>query len=268
LLFDIENGRRIISERMQVLEVSDWDIDEYLHYYDFPSLDLSRDATSEYVSLLDKLKPDLAIYDSWVGFLAACGLEDNSSTNVEEWANAYVHPTKSRDCTVVILDHVPHDANRSRGATRKKDLVDIQWSLKKVKAFDRSNVGFIQLSREKDREGWLPERVGFSIGGSEEGFVFRRSEGTMADTTDELPESAREAERALKSFDTAGATYTEWRKATVWKDGKPMGDSTFRTARSKLMEPSHKRVRQDGDRYYSNNSNQAAIAVDTVDDGN
>ncbi len=199
--------------------------------------------------MLDDVEPDLIIFDSWIGFLAACGLDENSPTHVEEWANAYVHPAKARGCTVVILDHVPHDANRSRGATRKKDLVDVQWHLKKKEDFDRTKIGYIQLSREKDREAWLPQHVGFSIGGTEGGFLFRRSEGlVLASPSDQLPKSVKEAERAIKTFGEAGATYTEWRNATEWTDGKPMPDSTFRTARSRLVDE-EKTVKLEGDRY-------------------
>jgi len=119
VFLDMENGRRIVAERLQELAVGDA-VDEHLHYFDYPSLDISHEATSEYEALLDELKPDLVIFDSWVGFLAACGLDENSSTNVEEWANACVHPAKAKDCTVVILDHVPHDANRSREPHAKR----------------------------------------------------------------------------------------------------------------------------------------------------
>jgi predicted ATP-dependent serine protease len=214
LYLDMENGKRIISERLQDLGVSGEGIDEHLHYFDFPALDMGSEAKREYVSLLDKIKPHLIVFDSWVNFLAASGLEENSNTDVEQWSNAYVHQARIRDCTVVLLDHIPHEGNHSRGATRKKDMVDVQWRLKKVQDFDRGNVGYIQLMREKDREGWLPENVGFSVGGTDTGFIMKRSEGTVEKTGDGLPESARKALAALVSFGEAGATYTEWRKAT------------------------------------------------------
>jgi hypothetical protein len=204
--------------------------------------------TALYREERDAVEPDLLVFDSWVGFLGACGLEENSNTGVEEWSNAYITPAKARDCAVVILDHVPHDANRSRGATRKKDFVDVQWSLKKVQDFSRSNVGYIQLRLHKDRESWLPKSVGFSIGGTPEGFVMERSEGTVSDLPGKLPESARVALEALERFGVAGATYTEWRDFIEWK-GKPMPDSTFRKAKDKLEDV--ERIRQQGDRYYS-----------------
>ena len=204
------------------------------------------------------------MFDSWIGFLAACGMDENSSTNIEEWANAYLYPAKSRGCTVVILDHVPHDADRSRGATRKKDVVDVQWHLRKEKDFNRSTVGYIQLTKKKDREAWLPERVGFSVGGTDDGFVFKRSSGTATDQTgDGLAGSAREALRALDTFGDHGATYSAWKNATSFK-GRPMGDSTFRKARNKLMAGENPLVKQDGDTYYSTTAPHSTLTALTA----
>lgn len=263
MYFDMENGKRIILERLQELEVDPLYVDEYLYYYDFPTLGIDPYAQANYRDELDVVQPDLLVFDSWVGFLAGAGLDENSPTQVEEWASAYLHPAKAKDGTVVILDHVPHDANRSRGATRKKDLVDVQWNLSKQQPFDRSKVGYIQLKLEKDREGWLPAHVGFSIGGTEEGFMFKRSEGVVPDRPgDGLTPSARKALEALETFGEVGTTYSEWHKAIEWQDKPEMPDSTFRLARERLI--TRGLVWQDDDRYYSNNSNQTAIAVDAV----
>jgi len=256
LYLDMENGKRIIAGRLQDLGVSSDDVDGYLNYYGFPALDMSDTAINEYVSLLDELEPDLIVFDSWVNFLAASGLEENSNTDVECWSNAYVHPARTRECTVVLLDHIPHEGNHSRGATRKKDMVDVQWRLKKVQDFDRTQVGYIELKREKDREGWLPERVGFSIGRDEHGFTVHRSEDSISQPTEQLPESARKALETLHSFGEVGAAYSQWRKAIPWakNEGKEMTDSTFRNARTKLMD--RKLLRQQGNRYYAQQPSQ------------
>ncbi len=242
MYLDAENGKRIISERLQLLNVG-VEVDDYLYYYDFPALD-----AVQYSAELDDVRPELLVFDSWVGYLAGCGLDENSNSDVEEWANAFVSPAKARGCTVVILDHVGHaDTNRSRAASRKKDVVDVQWHLKKVQDFGRMNVGYVQLNLKKDRESWLPPRVGISIGGTEDGFVMERSEGTL-ELPGRLPESARVALEALERFGESGATYTEWIASIVWK-GKPMPDSTFRKALTKLKDA--ELVGQQGDTYYS-----------------
>lgn len=215
---------------------------------------------------MDELMPELIIFDSWLGFLGKCGFDENSNTDVVKWADAFLKAAKARDCTVVILDHIPHDTNqRSRGASRKGDEVDVQWRLEKVKDFDRGTVGYIQLTLEKDREAWLPRRVGFSIGGTEEGFIMARSEGTIADngTVAELPESVVKFLEALDSFPVEqGARYEELRRAVDWKDGKLMPDSTFRMARERAIEQGL--VRHVDHRFYRNNRNSTATAASAV----
>lgn len=229
MMFDAENGKRIVSERLQALEVGEY-VDDRLHYYDFPALGVESDDVARYRAELDGVQPDLIVFDSWVGFLAGCGLDENSNSDVEEWANAFISPAKARGCTVVILDHVGHsDKNRSRAASRKKDVVDVQWSLRKIKDFDRDRVGYVQLTRQKDREAWLPKRIGLSIGGTPEGFVCERSEGTMDAPGDEpqrLTGNHAKAYDALVTHFPDGAKATEWMKAS----GVPEG-SFFRVAR-------------------------------------
>lgn len=115
----------------------------------------------------------------------------------------------------------------------------MQWRLYKVDDFDRGTLGYIQLTREKDRESWLPRHVGFSIGGTDEGFIMRRSEGTYAlpGGRTELQESAKAALEALRTFPpTEDARYEEWRKSIKWKNGGFMSDATFRYARDRLIE--------------------------------
>lgn len=247
MYFDQENGKRIITERLQLLDVGD-DVDEHLHYYAFPAMGMQPDDTALYRAELDGVRPDLLVFDSWLGCLGACGLEENSNSDVEAWANAYMSPAKARGCTVIVLDHVGHaDTSRSRAASRKKGVVDVQWSLNKMQDFSRSNVGYVQLNLKKDRESWLPKRVGISIGGTEDGFVCERSEGTVSDLPGKLPESAQKALDALDGFGNAGASYTEWWDSIEWKGGK-MPETTFRKALAKLKDA--ERMSHQSDRYY------------------
>ena len=70
-------------------------------------------------------------------------------------------------------------------------------------------------------------------------------------------QSAREALRALESFGEAGARYTEWREATVWKNGEPMGDSTFRNKAIPRLKAENL-IRHVDDKYYSTHSTSTA----------
>ena len=94
-------------------------------------------------------------------------------------------PAREREITALVLDHVPHDGDHAQGASRKRDEADVMWALRCPVPFDRDTVGRLTLRRDKDREAWLPERVGFSVGGARSGFVFRRSDGTIEEPNPE-----------------------------------------------------------------------------------
>ncbi len=180
LLLDKENGPRIVAERLNSMGVDAARVDEQLAYVPYPNLPLSLEVRTAYEELLDEWKPDLILFDSWINFLADADLDENSSGDIASWAIAYTHTARIRGITVVLLDHVPHSGSHARGSTRKKDEVDVLWRVHRTKPFDRDNVGEIALHREKDREGWLPQTVRFSVGGRGDGtLLFEPSAGTI-----------------------------------------------------------------------------------------
>lgn len=235
LLLDAENGHRIISERLAALGVDTARLDELLHYYPFPNLTLDPEHVAAFEALLDEENYDLVVFDSLVNFLGSAGLEENSNDDIVKWATRYTRPARERGITTVVLDHVPHDGKHARGASRKRDEVDVMWELKNPIPFDRDTVGRIVLRRDKDREGWLGERVGFSVGGTLDGFLFRQSEGTIEepDKVDGLTPSAHKALDVLRDdFGDTGAKAEQWRKATRKATGQ--SESTFYRSRDTL----------------------------------
>ena len=229
VFFDMENGLRIVSERLKLLGVDPAKVDEHLVYLPAPNLPLTAESRLAYEELLDEEKPDLIVYDSWINFLASAGCDENVSNDIARWAVAYTHPARNRGITVVLLDHVPHDNSHARGSTRKKDEVDVQWKLHCTKPFDRDSVGEIVLHREKDREGWLPPSVRYSVGGGDKGFMFSRSDGTIEESAEGvLTERQKQALDALKVFGHKGARYSEWQRTSGLKG------STFDRAISAL----------------------------------
>jgi hypothetical protein len=216
--FDMENGPRTISERLRDLGVDAERADKLLHYFPSPNLPLTDQARTSYEELLDEVKPALVVFDSWINFLASAGMDENSSNDVAGWAVAYTHPARDRGITVLLLDHVPHEGSHARGSTRKKDEVDVMWRLHNTQPFDRESVGEIVLHREKDREAWLPPSVRFSVGGGSQGFVFKRSAGTIEETAEgELTSRQKQALDALRVFGERGARYSEWRRVSGLK---------------------------------------------------
>ncbi len=245
LYLDMENGKRIISERLGLLGVDAAAVDEHMTYLPSPALTGKDGDVRAWTDLLDEVKPDLIVFDSWAGFLAAAGMEENSNDDIVRWSFLFTHPARNRGITTVILDHVPHDAHRSRGASRKKDEADVQWKLVKTQPFDRDSVGEIILFREKDRESWLPPSIKFSIGGGAGGFVLERSEGTVeVPAEDGFTPSMRKALNILGAvFGEKGATFSEWMKATG------QAKSTFGLAKQNLQMRGRIRQAEDG-RYF------------------
>jgi hypothetical protein len=215
--FDDENGPRTISERLQDMGADPARVDEHLYYLPFPSLPMTQEAKRNYVALLEELRPDLVVFDSWINFLAGAGLNENENTDIQVWCTAYTKEARDRGITVALLDHVPHEGSRARGASRKKDEADVQWQLYRTKHYSRDSVGEVVLHREKDRDDWLDASVKFSVGGTKDGrLIFERSAGTVEepDPTDGLTESARTLLRVLRlKFAITGATASEWAEA-------------------------------------------------------
>jgi len=215
LIFDNENNKKIMAERLAAMGADPDTLDRLLHYHPFPELPTTDEGKAAFEVMLERIKPALVCFDSWISFLADNGLDENSSNDISTFSSHYLHPARRRDITTLVLDHVPHEGNHARGSTRKRDEVDVMWRLSRISPFDRECVGSIALNRVKDREGWLPESVVFSVGGTADGeFIFKRSAGTFeAEGEDGLKDSERKALQALEGFGESGAKAAQWEKA-------------------------------------------------------
>jgi len=181
---------------------------------------------------LEEVDPVLVVYDSARGFLTSAGLEENSNDDLDKWYEGILKPVRNRKAAALVLDHDPKDGNTARGAGRKKDLCDVMWGVKCPYPFDEETVGLIRLVMEKGRPGGLPPSVLFSVGGSETGFVFERSAGTIElEDEDGLTPSARKALEALIPFGEDGATWKQW-----WDASLIESKDTFNKARNELLE--------------------------------
>jgi hypothetical protein len=231
--FDSENGTRIVAERLVDLGVNPALLVN-LHYYPFPSLPMDREAARRYAEFLDYVKPDLVAFDATVNFLGQCGLEENSNDDFVKWCTRYTRPARERDIAVVLLDHTPHEGGHARGASRKRDEVDVMWAVKCPVPFDRETTSTVTLRREKDREGWLPKSVAFNIGGTNDDghIVCKRTDRPVIEVEgdDGLTPSQRTVVDALREeFGTKGARDSEWKGAAI-KRG--VSERTFYRAKS------------------------------------
>ncbi len=107
---DMENGERIVAERLQELGCDGLNVDTFFYYIPYPPMDFTKDAVAAYRADIEELEPDLIIWDSWINFLAACDLNENENTDIANWSTRYLHPARELGITTVVLDHVPHDA--------------------------------------------------------------------------------------------------------------------------------------------------------------
>jgi hypothetical protein len=229
LIWDKENGPEIYGERLEAFGCDPETIDRHLFYHGEPNLRLDDDVLEAYTMRLEEVDPVLVIYDSARGFLTAAGLEENSNDDLDKWYEGILKPVRNRKCAATVLDHDPKDGNTARGAGRKKDLCDVMWAVKCPYPFDENSVGMVRLVLEKGRRGGLSPSVSFSVGGSEEGFIFARSEGTIElEDEDGLTDSQRKALEALENLGAEGATWKQW-----W-DASGMAKTTFTDARREL----------------------------------
>jgi len=233
LLLDLENGTRIISDRLRDLGAEAEQVRRYLYYYPFPSMPLTDDASAEFEELLEEIRPALVVVDSWINCLSAAGLDENSATDIAQWAEAYPQRARVRGIACLLLDHVPKEGGSARGSGRKLDYVDVMWELRNPQKFDRQSVGRIDMHLRKDREGWLPKVLTFSVGGGEEGFVFKQSAGTVEPIDEDgLSASERSTLEGLKVFGGAGAFDKDWREETL---ARGLSRATYYRCRETLM---------------------------------
>jgi KaiC/GvpD/RAD55 family RecA-like ATPase len=252
VFFDAENGPRTIAERLKQMGADPDLVKEYLIYLPFPTLNLSAQIRRDFYAMLDRVKPVLIVFDSWASFLSAAGLSENENAEIEHWDNALTKHAKRRDIASVIVDHVPHDQDRSRGGARKKEVADVQWRVKKTKEFNRDAVGEVLLINDKDREGWLPGSVKFSVGGSFGKLICQRSSGTIEDADDgELLATDRKVLAVLcEEFGAKGASASEWQRAA---DARGVPRSSFYRSRAKLVSDTvrpSERVRLENETYF------------------
>jgi hypothetical protein len=235
IIFDQENGLPVTAERLKLLGLTEIEA-ERVHYYAFSSFSMDEGVVAAFEDLLDEVKPDLAVFDSWINLLAACDLDENSSVDIAKWSDAYPQKARRRDIAALILDHVPKDGGSARGSGRKLDYVDVMFELRNPQRFDRERVGRIDLHLRKDREGFYPSVTTFSVGGGENGFVFERSAGTatVRDEDGLLPRQRI----ALDALAARGGTVT----ATEWcRQAMTVGlsESTFYRAKRELEAAGH-----------------------------
>lgn len=212
LYIDAENGQNIIGERLRDLGADLDCIDELFHYHP-TEIGIRHEDVAQLMGTVKRVRPALVIFDSMVDMLAVAGLKENENDDCIRWIKAVAEPIRDEGLTTLILDHVPKGGKGPRGGGAKMGGVDLQWGLEVKQQFDRRRVGEIELVKLKEREGWMPHYVRFSVGGTKDGeLLFERSAGTieepMPDREKPLNGTAQKALDLLRSQGREGA---EWK---------------------------------------------------------
>lgn len=252
VIFDLENGFRTYAERFEEMGSDTKLLNELVYYYPFPIFD-----RASYEKALEEIQPDIVMFDSWIGFLAADGRDENVSNDISMWAESYSKPALRRSSAVLVLDHVPHEEERERGSSRKRDEMDVVWRLSAIGDFDREKTAALRMNRMKDREGWLPAQLMFRIGGdSTTGLFVMERNDALAEKVEvtHLKSSEKIALRVLREFGKTGATTAEWLEEARQESSEITHKQSIHKLRRALIEKGE--VEDAGGRYIAKASTQ------------
>jgi hypothetical protein len=138
------------------------DIRERFHYAGWP-----KDAAKQLALVAARWPGALVVFDSASKALSSAGLNENDNAEVTAWAVDIVRAAKTNMLPVVVIDHITKtgkDSPYSRGAGSKQADTDVHWRVEVLEEFNRTTIGSIQLKRTKDREGYFPANLFFTVG--------------------------------------------------------------------------------------------------------
>lgn len=208
---DRENGAGRILERMRSLGCTQEQLVRHFYYFEDPPGTL--DEAPDFREMLADVNPALVVFNSLFGFLSAANLDENYGRDVAAWFDAFAPPRL--DAATLILDHPPKSGDTVRGSSRKLDAVDVSWELSG--RFSPQSADTVRLTLKKARDGGLPDKVAFTVGGTP--FRFERGE------------SAR-----LKPEERTLAALEDGMTADAWLDASGLKERTFYAHREKLID--------------------------------
>ena len=152
-VIDFEMGRWDARDRLQDLGATPDDLNR-IHY-----IDPSEPATTERITRLVNLQPELVIIDAAAGAYDIQGLDDNKRADVERFTRIYVRDFWRNGIATIVLDHVVKNTeNRGKyaiGSERKVGGADVHLGFEVVTPINRGSVGLYKILTHKDRGGYL-----------------------------------------------------------------------------------------------------------------
>ncbi len=245
LYLDEENSYRQQVQRLLKMGADQDLVKNYFHWFGGTGLTTDPESLDILKLTVEEYDPSLIVFDSWIDFLGQAGLDENSSTDVAEWTNAVCLPLKNAGRAVLILDHANREGHY-RGSSAKPAALDVYNELKLIEGFDRNRVGSVQLRRGtdgKDREGMLPDKLTYTIGGHN-GKLICELDGSVEEA-DDLTVSERKAFAVLAEQQMLedGIGFNEWFRQSGIKSR-----TTFNNALSGLRDKG-RITKNEGGRY-------------------
>jgi hypothetical protein len=166
LWIDYEGGRAPTKRRLMAMGATAADF-ALFHYTYSPRVTADAAGLQSILDVLQEMPGALVVLDSASKALSAAGLSENSADDTTKLTTEVILPLREY-ATVVVIDHVTKGATRTtpyaRGSGAKLADAEVMWYVEAVEPFSRSQVGKVLLTKHKDREGVLPERVSFEVG--------------------------------------------------------------------------------------------------------
>ena len=158
---DWEMGAMQAKRRAKAVGISDELLSEQFHYTAYPSEFSTGAGTARVLHDLDRWPGALVVLDSCSKALSAAGLDENSPTDATKWTTSVVLPLREAGATLLVIDHVSKAATRSqpypRGAGSKLADTDVAFYIEATQRFSRARGGELAVTKQKDREGVLPD---------------------------------------------------------------------------------------------------------------
>lgn len=183
---DWEAGLRPTVARMLAVGAEPEQLEELFHLAISPPLAADDDGAAKIAAALEQYPRALIVFDSASKALGAAGADENNPTEATAWTTKIILPAREAGATVIVIDHVVKGATKTtpyaRGAGSKLADTDVAWYVEATIRFDRDTPGKVELTRHKDREGLMPERLIFEVGDGAGGLPVKQVAAETEDT--------------------------------------------------------------------------------------
>jgi hypothetical protein len=166
-IIDVENGADEYARRLENIVGDDQELlaacSGHLRYYEYPGLSMEW-GEGEWVEAVADC--DLVVLDSSRNVLSALGLAEDANDDYSHFMARIVIPLSKAGKTTLILDNVGHEGDHPRGASAKRDLNEVLFSLTAPAEFDAQTEGRLIWRRTRQRfAGAIPKALEQRLGG-------------------------------------------------------------------------------------------------------